>query len=282
LVFRRSTTVKSESSPEPTDATESEASSKNETYTSVFLASTKNKQLFVKTLKRACVVCKNIEDTVKCMGPCQSFFHKECLANSEKRYHKNEPFIKTKKKNSRSKKNSSKSTFKSGDFDAIDANILHNTNEEKCANKIHEKNDVLLSQSINSIEQCSINTNKDDKSHQSMSNDLSKDKNCDITTEDEIIQGLMELESMNEDSVRETSEDKIIETSIKSLNMTDEKGSKDDLKYMCSLCKANKTNCFVCGLDIEDPGQKIVCKLCELKFKFYRIDKLTVVKCVCS
>jgi len=249
--------VKNESSPEPTDTTESEESSKNETYSSVFLASTKNKQLFVKTLKRACVVCKNIEDTVKCTGPCQSFFHKECLANSEKRYHKSEPFIKTKKKNGRSKKHNSKSTHKNGDSDDNDAHILHNTNEEK----LFEKN-VLAFQSSNNIEQCSSNVIEEDKLQQSIMDDLSMDKNCDV--EDQLFQVFDELESVNEDSIQETSEEKIVETSTKSLNMLDEKLSNDDLKYMCSLCRANKTNCFVCGLDIEDPAQKIVCKLCKL------------------
>lgn len=170
------------------------------------------------------------------------------MANSEKRYHKTEP-IKTIKKNGRSKRHNLKSAHKNGDSHN-DAHVICNTNEEKCIDKLCKTNDDLASQSLNSIEQCSSSTNKNDK-------------NCDVT-KNEITQGLIEFEDVNEGSIRETSEETIVETSsIKSLNMTDEKESKHDLKLMCSLCKANKTNCFICGLDIDDPGQKIVCKLCK-------------------
>lgn len=42
------------------------------------------------------MVCKNYDDTIKCMGECQSYFHKGCLAKSEESYLKREPLIENK------------------------------------------------------------------------------------------------------------------------------------------------------------------------------------------
>lgn len=259
MVFRKSTTVKNESSPEPMDTTESEASSKSSKCDTICLTNTKNKQLFTKTLKRACVVCKTIEDTVKCMGPCQSYFHKECLANSEERY-KSKPITKTNKTPGRFKKRNSKFKHKNG----------HNiTNNDSQINTDESNEKDAESKSLNgiksSMEQSSSYTNgKDELPDQSISNDLSIN-NSYSNIDDENTQQLSELETANGVLIQETSKEKIIETSIKPLTMNNENISNDDLKYMCSLCKANKTNCFECGLDIEDSTQKIACKLCKLK-----------------
>lgn len=251
------------------DTTESEASSKSsksDTYNLIFLATTKNKQLFVKTLKRACVVCKNFEDTVKCTGLCQSYFHKECLAKSEDRYNKDEPIIKVKKTPCRSKKHS---TFAHKNGHVSDP--LINIKEEN-ADELYEKYDKFKSLNNTkslSIEQCLSHSNEEDKLPDILvSNDLSK-KKISITIDDESTQQLSELDYVDRDLIQETPEDTIIETSIKPTTTED-----NELKYMCSLCKANKTNCFECGLDIEDSTQKIACKLCKLKlFKSYLVEK---------
>lgn len=265
LVFRKPATSKSESSLEP-DTTESESSSKNETYSSVFLASTKNKQLFVKTLLRACVVCKNIENTVKCIGPCQSYFHKECLVKSEERYLKSEQKIVLKKKKSgRRKRHFSKCTNKNRDSIASVSQVI---NEESTGN-LYETDDITLG-SINglnclSIEQSSYDTDENKLLENPTSDklsDFSKDKNFSESTENKDTQQLNEFECVNKDPTLEISEDKMINTPMKYSN--NEKMSKYDSKYMCSLCQADKTNCFVCGLEIDDPGQKIMCKMCKL------------------
>lgn len=260
MVFRKSTTVKNESSPEPTDTTESEASSKSSKCDTIFLNSTKIKQLFTKTLKRACVVCKAIEDTVKCMGPCQSYFHKECLANSEERYHKSESQPKINKTLGRSKKRHSKFIHKNEHN--IDLNGLQMNTTKENTDELVKKDDE--SKSLNdikslSVEQCPSYTNEKDKSlDHSISDDLSINKSY-INIDDENTQQLSELESLNGVLVQE----KIVDASIKPITINNENISDDDLKYMCSLCKANKTNCFECGLDIEDSTQKIACKLCK-------------------
>lgn len=265
LNFRKSTTTKSESSPEP-DTTGSEASSKNETYSSIFLASKKNRQLFVKSLKRACVVCKGVEDTIKCIGLCQSYFHEECLAKSEERYRKSEPKILT-KKNNNSKKHYSKSLLKNGKTGSETSHII-NTIEENI-DELNEKDDNLVPTSLISTEPLSKepspdNTNEDQlQNHQLKFDEVSIIK-PDVIIKNENKEGSSELISGSEEPIQELSEVKIDDTSIKPIFLTNDKEFKDDLKYKCSLCRANKTNCFVCGLGIDDSGQKIVCKLCKL------------------
>lgn len=264
-------TTKRESSPEP-DTTESEASSKNETYSSVFLASTKNKQLFVKILKRACVVCKNIENTIKCTGSCQSYFHEDCLSISEERYRKSEPKIVMKsKKHGRRKRNHSKWTHKKRDSIASLQQITYNTNEENI-DKLYEKNDTVTFKSINNVNSLLLKQSFDSTDgNKSLKNptsdgltDISKDKKCIFTTNEDT-KRLNELEIINKEPILEISKEKVINTSMKS--GTNEKISKDDSKFMCSLCKADKTYCFACGLDIEDFGQKIMCKMRKLLLK---------------
>jgi len=111
--------------------------------------------------------------------------------------------------------------------------------------------------------QCSSSTNEETKSlNQHESDKLFKNDTC-ILTENENTQS--ELVSVSEDSIRGTSEEKNV-TPIVPTNI-DEKLPLDNLKYMCSLCKADKTNCFVCGLVIDDSGQKIVCKICKFKYQ---------------
>lgn len=264
MVFRKSTTVKNESSPEPMDTTESEASSKSskcDTYNTLFLTSTKYKQLFTKTLKRACVVCKTNENTVKCMGPCQSYFHKECLAKSEERY--KEPITKIKKTQNRSKK--SQSIHQNGHVATNCPQI--NTTKENTDGLDKKDNESKSLNGIKSlfVEQCpSYTSGKDKLPDQLISDDLSKTKHF-INIDNENTPQLSKLENVNGVLIQEISGEKILETSIKHITMNNENNSNNNLKYMCSLCKANKTNCFDCGLDIEDSTEKIACKLCELK-----------------
>jgi len=267
VVFRKSTTVKRESSPEP-DTTESEASSKNETYNSVFITSTTNKQLFAKSWKRACVVCKNFKNTVKCMGPCQSYFHKECLNKSEERYHKTKSTpmtkLKTKKSSGRRKKHNSKITHKNEGADT--PQLINNIKEVNTATLCKKEDDDIKSNCLMTLSQtqCSGYTNEETISPNQLESDsLFTNDSC-IVTENENTQS--ELESVNEDSIQGTSEEKNVDTSIVPINI-DEKTPSDNLKYMCSLCKANKSNCFVCGLIIDDSGQKIVCKICKLQYQ---------------
>lgn len=99
--------------------------------------------------------------------------------------------------------------------------------------------------------------------NQPKSDGLSNNLNC-ILVENEN-NGLISLQNANNGSVTEMSKKEIVDPSVKNENMTVEKVFKDDKHNMCSLCKANKTHCYVCGLNIEDPEQKIVCKLCKLK-----------------
>lgn len=260
-------TTKRESSLEP-DTTESEASSKNETYSSVFIASTKNKQLFVKILKRACVVCKSTENTVKCTGSCQSYFHEECLTISEERYRKSVPksVIKN-KKHGRRKRHYSKCSIKKRDSVA-NLQVINNSNEENI-DQLYEKDDVT-SKSINDLnlllkKQCFDRTDKSKSLENPTSDglsDLSKDKNCIFITNDDT-QQLNKLDTLNKE-FPEISKEKIINSSMKSVN---EKVSKDDSKFICSLCKADKVYCFACGFNIEDHGQKIMCKMRKLLIK---------------
>lgn len=258
MFYSKSTTVKSESSPEP-DTTESEASSKNETCISLFLASKKSKKLFIKTLKRACVVCKNIENTIKCSGPCQSYFHEECFDKSHERYHKSEPKNKIKKPHSRRKRRYSKVSHKKKEASSV-PKIMKNDNEN--IDKVHEQDDF--------IEQSSDHANVENKLQDEPKPDhSSKSINC-IYTDNENTSGLSELESVNKDSIPDintcSGDEKNVNNLIGSQNIsiTNDKTTNGDLKYMCSLCKANKLNCFSCGLEIDDLGQKIICKICKL------------------
>lgn len=274
MIFRKSVTVKNESSPEP-DTTESETSSKNETYSTVFLASTKNKQLFVKSTKKACVVCKNVTDTMKCSGPCQSYFHKECFNKSEERYL--EPINKI---ISKGKKQCLKSTHKKEDSIVSSSTISENISKKK--NNIKSAQDSnFLSKPLNGMNSISENNSKEGNlCDQPKSGDLSNNLNCvlvknentqlehinkDLIKLKDKIENLIDLKNGNIDLVPEISKEKTVDPSVKTENMAVEKVIKDDKHNMCSLCKANKTNCFLCGLNIEDPGQKIICKLCKLK-----------------
>ncbi|VVC28087.1 Hypothetical protein CINCED_3A006750 [Cinara cedri] len=246
---RKSTTVKCESSPEP-DTTESEASSKNDLYnSSFFTASKKNRQLFLKIFKRACVVCKNFDDTIKCTGPCQGYFHKECLDKSEERYFKSEPLVKLKKTPGKRTKKQHSKFKKSKNLNSNVPNIIENNSGE-----LGNKDNNLVSVTESNIE----SSNEDDKLHtQPESNDLSSNIKL-VPSENDNIQQFSELENVNQDSVKEISDEKVVDTPVVSTN---ELVLKSEPKYKCSLCAANKTNCFVCGLDIEDTKQKVVCKL---------------------
>lgn len=251
-VFRKST-VKCESSPEP-DTTESEASSKNDLYNnSFFTASKKNKQLFVKILKRACVVCKNYDDTIKCMGPCQSYFHKKCLSKSEERYHKSEPMIKLKKTGKRTKKHYSKSK-KLKNLNSSNPKMI-----ESNSGKLSENDDSLVPVSVSTINSDFDGTIEEDKLHnQPKSDDLSTNIKY-IPPEDDNIQQISKLEKVTKESIKKISDKKIVDTLIKSTNEFE-----NESKNICNLCEANKINCFLCGLHIEDTEQKVVCKLSKL------------------
>lgn len=263
MYFRKSFKIKSESSPEP-DTAESEVSSKNETpHSSIYLASAKNKQLFIKNLKRACVVCKNIEDTIKCMGPCQSYFHKECLDKSEERYHKSEPKIKTKNRKSygRSKRQYTKSSLKNCNSVTSVPQITNSINDTD-TDELHEKDDNTAAKSLNGLkilpnEQGDLD--EEIKVHQQLEPDKTE-KNY-ITVENVNNPEVNELENVAKDSTEENIDDAPNTSTDPSVSK--EKISKENLKYLCSLCKVDKTNCFVCGLEIEDSGQKITCKICK-------------------
>jgi len=267
VVFRKYTTVKHESRPE-SDTTESEAPSKYEIYSSFFLTSSQKKQLFTKTWKRACVVCKNIKDTVKCMGPCQSYFHRECLNMSEERYNRTKsiPMTTTKiqKPSGRSTRHYSKITQKNEGSIVDNPQLINNLEEENTV-KLFKKDHDVKSNGLQTLSQtqCSSYTNKETISlNQIESDELFKNDSC-ILTENDNTQS--ELESVSEDSISGTFEEKNVTPTVP-INI-DDKLSFYNFKYMCSLCKAGKTNCFVCGLDIDDPRQKIVCKICKLKYQ---------------
>ncbi|XP_025406749.1 uncharacterized protein LOC112680773 isoform X2 [Sipha flava] len=253
-----STKNKSESSPEP-DTAESEVSSKNETFSSIYVASTKNKQLFIKTLKRACVVCKNIEDTIKCMGPCQSYFHKECLDKSEERYHKSEPKIKIKnKKYGRSKRQYTKSSVKNRNSVTCVPQLTKNINDTDI-DELNEK-DNTVTKSLNGLK--SLPNEQGDLGEEIKVHDLlelnktEKDSKIIIGNVHEI--ELNEIENLSKESIEENSDPPIISTDS---SVSKEKLSKPDLQYLCSLCRVDKTYCYICGLDIEDSGQRIACKI---------------------
>lgn len=262
MIFRKSF-VKNESSPEP-DITESKECSKSETYSTVFLASTQNKELFVKNVKRACVVCKSItKPTQKCLGPCQNYFHEECFAKSEERYYKQDPIIY--KKVSKRKRQYSKSTRKTEDSIDDIAQIEHDIHKEN-TDQVYI-NDNLISKSsiemkILSEEQTVDDSNIEDESHyQTDSNSLSDNTNS-IFVKQENTQELSKLENSSKDLVSKTFEDTVTDFSVRSINVRDDELS---IQHMCSLCKADKTYCFVCELAIKDREQKVVCKLGKLK-----------------
>lgn len=195
------------------------------------------------------------------MGPCQSYFHEECLDKSEERYHKSEPKIKIKGRKGR-KRRCSKTTPKKKDSSSV-LEILKNDNKNN--DKLHEYDDNIKS---STVEQCSDHVNEENKLHDE-SRPLSENING-IYTDNDNTSGLSELENVNKDSIQDTNicsvEEKNVNNLIKSQNISviNEKTSKGDLKYICSLCKADKINCFSCSLEIDDPGQKIICKICKL------------------
>lgn len=248
--------MKNESSPEP--------DSKSETYSTVFLASTKNKQLFVKNAKRACVVCKGIEDTQKCRGPCQNYFHKKCLAKSEERY-KQDPIVD--KRVSKRKRQYTKSTRKIEDSIDDIPQTEHDIHKEN-TDQVYI-NDNLMSKSpiemkTLSEEQTVDDSIVEDESHdQTDSNSLSDNTNS-IFVKNENTQELSELKNSSKALISKTFEDTVTDSSVRSINVKNNKLSYD-IKHMCSVCKADKTYCFVCDLAIKDPEPKVVCKLGKLK-----------------
>ncbi|VVC34673.1 Zinc finger, PHD-type,Zinc finger, RING-type,PWWP domain,Zinc finger, RING/FYVE/PHD-type,Zinc [Cinara cedri] len=167
---RKSKNVICESSTEPNTkviekSTKENPGRKSMTMPAISLkpASKINKQLyFVKIFERACVVCKQFNETIKCTGSCQKYFHKECFVISN----------------------------------------------QECNKK-------------------------------------------------------MKLKNVKKDSVQRTS---IFNIEIKSTNELLKKESKN----ICSSCKANKTDCFICGLLIDDTQQKLVCKLDTCKRYYHR------------
>lgn len=195
------------------------------------------------------------------MGPCQSYFHKECLDKSEERYHKSEPKIKKKnrKPHGRPRKHYNKSSLKSCNSVTNVPQITSDINNPN-KNELHEKVDDIVAKSFNGLMtlpniQGELNKGIDDQ----LEPDKIKKEN--ITIENVNNPGLIELENMAKDSIEENIGDTAIASTDSSVSK--EKLSKVNLKYLCSLCKADKTICFVCGLDIEDSGQKITCKICK-------------------
>lgn len=216
MVFRKSTTVLHKSSPESPGQLQSKASSKNKTYSLVYSSNIKSSELFIKTSKRVCVVCEKIDSTVKCKGPCQSFFHKECLNKSEERYHK--------KTLSCCKTNKTKTTKKKkGNI----PQIINSIKDEK-TDKLTKNGDKVKTKSLKS-------------------DDIFKNNSCILT---DIANSQNKFKNVK---LHGKSEEKNVDTSIVPIN----------IKYMCSQCKADKTNCFVCGLIIEDTSQMISCKICK-------------------
>lgn len=197
------------------------------------------------------------------MGSCQSYFHKECLARSEERY-KSEAKILNKKNLGRSKKHLSKSVPKNVGTVADIQPVVDNMNEEN-ADKLLDKNSE--SKSLDSIEssskeQCLSPNNEEYKCNiDSKSDEVFINETNTVNESTEV---LNELVSVNEELIQEPSEEKnTISTKPTDLSLLDEKVAKDDSKLMCSLCRANKSYCFACGLEIEEVGQKIDCKLCK-------------------
>lgn len=195
------------------------------------------------------------------MGPCQSYFHQECLAKSEKRYYKSEPLIKLKRTtNKRTKRHYSKSK-KAKNLNTRVSTIIE-SNPDKLCNKDDSLASVIM---VSNMKSCSDDPKEEDKlQNQLTSNDLSANINC-IPSENDNVQLFNELENANEDSVQEIPKEKVVDIPNKCIDISsnNEQVFKSESKNICSLCKANKTNCFVCGLDIEDPKQKLVCKLCK-------------------
>lgn len=167
------------------------------------------------------------------------------------------------KKPGRRKRHYSKITQKNEDSAADNPQLINSIKEED-TDKFFEKDKEIKSNGLRTLSPtpCSSYTNEETKSLNQFESAKIKNDPC-ILTDNENTQS--ELESVNEYSIWGTSEEKNV-TQIVPINI-DEKLPLENSKYMCSLCKADKTNCFVCGLVIDDSGQKIVCKICKLKYQ---------------
>lgn len=193
------------------------------------------------------------------MGPCQSYFHKECLDKSEERYHKSEPKIKIKNKRyGRSKRQYIKSSVKNCNSDTCVPQIIKNINDTD-TDELHEKESNTNSlNGLKSLPKEQGDLNEEIK----VELELNKTENDNKTTIENVNNTeLNELENVSKESIKETISDSLITPTDSSV--CKEKLPKPDLKYLCSLCKVDKTYCYVCGLDIEDSGQRIACKICE-------------------
>lgn len=192
------------------------------------------------------------------MGSCQSFFHKECFAKSEERYHKNDPMIKFKKMTGkRTKRHYSKSRKHKN------LNLNVSTIIESISVKLCNPDDGFVT--VSNVKSPLDDTIKEDTLHdQPKSDDLSINIKC-ISSENDNIQQFNELENVNEDSIHELPGKKIVDmpNTSNSILLTNEQVFTSESKNICSLCEANRTICFVCGLDIVDSEQKLVCKLCK-------------------
>ncbi|XP_050438298.1 histone-lysine N-methyltransferase NSD2-like isoform X2 [Adelges cooleyi] len=216
---KNSIKVENEHSPEPT---KSVATSKTESYSSVYISSQENKELFVKTLKKACVVCENFKNTIRCTGLCQDYFHKECLAKSENRYN----FLKQ----------------------SMNAN---NKKNQELNEKVHNKNNT--NDNFNDM-----TITKGECSNIKAENGFNQQGN---------VQQFKDLDSPTEDSTSKSSTEKIEKYLIKPKNkLTNSvKTIKPiDLEHMCSLCKANKIYCFICGLNVDKDSEQQKCVTCKL------------------
>ncbi|XP_050534604.1 histone-lysine N-methyltransferase NSD3 isoform X3 [Daktulosphaira vitifoliae] len=230
---------KSESSPEP-DTTESETSSKNETYSSVFLASQKNKQLFVKIPKKACVICEKFENTLICSGTCQNYFHKECLDKS------------------RDKHNSSDQSILEAKHQARQA-----TRSKRQYSKINRNDNIVNSNGLETVIE-DKNLNIEDNVDESLNNQLIPDenKNNDNLDNDQSIED-KKNKNVNDKLVIKTT-DNLNNESFNKLEAKSENGFlTGDLDYMCNLCRNKRINCFSCGLCIDKNSDKkyFTCKL---------------------
>ncbi|XP_050428215.1 histone-lysine N-methyltransferase NSD2-like isoform X2 [Adelges cooleyi] len=261
---KKSNLIEKESSSEP-ETTESETSSRNDNYSSVFLANQTNRELFVKTLKKACIVCENYQNTIRCTGTCQNYFHKECFAKSgEKSSCQNQPTkaikkpkysVRSKRRRSKSLKNKPKYTNSTLNNETIGQELAEEINDD-----INNVND-----NSNCIDSTSETVSLSIKDGSSSSDQSKSDKLTEIV-EQVNIQQPDSSESAYEETVFKTSEEKIEKmfNKPKKMSINGIKPVKHiDSEYMCNLCKANKVNCFSCGLNIDkDSEQKFfTCKL---------------------
>lgn len=137
--------------------------------------------------------------------------------------------------------------------------IIESISVELC-----NKDEDLVSVTVNNIKSSLDDTNKEDKLHdQPKSDDLSINIKS-ISSENDN-QQFSELENVNEDSIQEIPGKEVVDIPNKSnsILLINEQVFISESKNMCSLCEANRTICFVCGLDIVDSEQKLVCKLCK-------------------